>query len=696
MSLGLLPKSAIQWISSHLQLSTARAENLTEYGLETLKVAELKKLVKELERLIFTKEQQLNNASLRSDVRFYKPKCSAKKAEWIFCLRQCFYEDTTFTVVAPESDPIWKVIAVDGFIDEGSILSGNSGDDVRNGIETNGNGPNSCSMTSSSSIAPFPPRNVSWSNSCSMTSAPSIVQTPRQNEPWSSSTSTPSAVFAGVGGVAARAALPACGVLPSFPGQPLAPYGTAIASFHGAPRTPALHQNHINNVRVGPVPDGSNRKRPRNEMSEKKCTAKDDESQQIQATAELANGQLKSSTDSRTNSTEYPSSLAKAMAESLSKVKIKKERVNDDIRESSSFTSGTVSNNSTDNSDSNRSCDSSRDFDVRPRDPREWSMASQLRGMGFMDMREILNGLRHVEAERGGALATMDTSEQVEAAMMWIVTQREETEEARKLDEARIISEATLLEEERRKRESEQHVQDGTLDDIIGKEISETEESGGSVSSALFPASVVLQSMKVRRMFRTICMPKVGRENPEGKQEVIRYLNLEKKARKWYGTVVPWAYFRHVASPRIESWKSDRSVTGNSKRQKVRGSSGRDLIAKLRNERVNLEKALYTLSEQEEGGVGNVPRIFLSAREDAIRKGLPLCPENGLADGDIDDEVVIVEDNLDRITRESGISNEGAKTDRSSSTHSRNAKQERIKSPLKPNSVKDMDVVEIF
>ena len=86
-------------------------------------------------------------------------------------------------------------------------------------------------------------------------------------------------------------------------------------------------------------------------------------------------------------------------------------------------------------------------YDDHPRNAREMSLLGQLRTMGFTDQREMLAGLRHVveDGSSGGGNGTcggagsgmiFDTGTVLEGAMMWIISQREEAEEASKREEA--------------------------------------------------------------------------------------------------------------------------------------------------------------------------------------------------------------------------------------------------------------------
>lgn len=49
-----------------------------------------------------------------------------------------------------------------------------------------------------------------------------------------------------------------------------------------------------------------------------------------------------------------------------------------------------------------------------------------------------------------------------------------------------------------------------------------------------------------------------------------------------------------------------------------------------------LEKALYNLSEQEETGMANVPKVFIQAQRDAQKQGLPIEEKRDLDDDDIE------------------------------------------------------------
>jgi len=72
--------------------------------------------------------------------------------------------------------------------------------------------------------------------------------------------------------------------------------------------------------------------------------------------------------------------------------------------------------------------------------------------------------------------------------------------------------------------------------------------------------------------------------------------------------------------------------------QTSNGSSSDQISQLLQKEGDDLEKALYNLSEQEEGGVANVPKVFLQAERDAALKGLPTKEMR-----DFDDEIEVLQ-----------------------------------------------------
>lgn len=238
-------------------------------------------------------------------------------------------------------------------------------------------------------------------------------------------------------------------------------------------------------------------------------------------------------------------------------------------------------------------------WETRPKTAQESSMVAQLQQMGFTDVREMLTGIRHV------LKAPTDMESQlVERAMMWIVSQREEMEEARKLDAARARSEALRAEQARlRKKAAHERLWGSTMDDWASQ-------------ADLFCGSVVLKEARE-------CLETHIFNDMERKTKLIRFLELEKKARKWYGTSVPWCFLCSLC----ERWKE---------------LSADELGESIEQEASALETAMYSLSQQQ----GGVPIIFSEARSNAEKSGRPISPgkEAASADDSDDDDVIVVKE----------------------------------------------------
>jgi hypothetical protein len=250
--------------------------------------------------------------------------------------------------------------------------------------------------------------------------------------------------------------------------------------------------------------------------------------------------------------------------------------------------------------------------------------------MGFTDMREMLSGIRatSTDAEQGGIFIPhqWNSQRQAEAAMMWIVNQREEAAEARKLDEARVSSEmAERTMKESRREENERRLKNADLNDLFGS----VELGLRDVTSKYFPCSMLLKNVEVRKVLHVI-------GSGSGKDEGIRLLQLEAKAKKWYGTVLPFAHFKYGVCPRFEKLSKKFIPTSKS----LDSSSASVLIKKVAKESKNLEQGMYNLSEQEMGSFGMSPRLFLLAQRDAEAGGKSLCDEASNDNGD--DEIEIV------------------------------------------------------
>jgi hypothetical protein len=228
-----------------------------------------------------------------------------------------------------------------------------------------------------------------------------------------------------------------------------------------------------------------------------------------------------------------------------------------------------------------------------PQTPFESHIVNSLRQMGCTDVQEIMSSLRYVQRQN----PTIGGDSLVDTTLMHIVQQREERDEAKKMDEARIQSEQILLVERTDKPQDIAY----TNDEMLG--------FGGS-KSIQFPKSHLLQSQKVKILFHTIV-------RMNGDDGIIReLLEIENKANKFYGDKLPEPFFRHILCNKIERWHDDSLG-----QKTVLSDDGlSDLIDKMKKEFHVIQNSIYSLSEQDE--TLQVPRLFISARANAIAKGL--------------------------------------------------------------------------
>mmetsp|Transcript_53470 Transcript_53470/g.64473 ORF Transcript_53470/g.64473 Transcript_53470/m.64473 type:complete len:327 (-) Transcript_53470:52-1032(-) len=207
-----------------------------------------------------------------------------------------------------------------------------------------------------------------------------------------------------------------------------------------------------------------------------------------------------------------------------------------------------------------------------PHNHVEYDILQQLRQMGFTNDEESLIGIRST-----GDISNRER--RIDAAVMFIVAQREEAEDARKLDVARQMSEMEreqqLLAEGREKTIA---LKKSTISHIL--------------NCKCFPNSALLSQPTFKSLLQE-----------QRKEFVIKILQLEQKAMKWYGIKYSQGYFSSVET-------------------KLKNLE--ELIEEL-------ENAMYSLKEQEKG----VPKIFREAQKPEFPNG---------ADLGSDDEVVIVED----------------------------------------------------
>eukprot|EP00591_Stephanopyxis_turris_P003253 CAMPEP_0195513042 /NCGR_PEP_ID=MMETSP0794_2-20130614/4802_1 /TAXON_ID=515487 /ORGANISM="Stephanopyxis turris, Strain CCMP 815" /LENGTH=189 /DNA_ID=CAMNT_0040640961 /DNA_START=26 /DNA_END=592 /DNA_ORIENTATION=+ len=125
-----------------------------------------------------------------------------------------------------------------------------------------------------------------------------------------------------------------------------------------------------------------------------------------------------------------------------------------------------------------------------------------------------------------------------------------------------------------------------------------------------------------------------GTAHVNGKREVIRYLQLEKKAVQWYGQLVCRAHFIYTVVQDMHNFLKYNNGRGKDKTQAV-NERIKHAIDGITQESHILEKALYSLSEQQ----GGVPRIFLNATAKCDSKGVLSSFFNQLEDYNISNNV---------------------------------------------------------
>ena len=257
------------------------------------------------------------------------------------------------------------------------------------------------------------------------------------------------------------------------------------------------------------------------------------------------------------------------------------------------------------------------DPESHPQTPTESLLLPQLMQMGFQ-RQEILDGIRHQTSSATGSNGGPVT---VDSVMVHLVTQREGMEEARMLDEARLVSE-DQKQEDRARREA-------------SRETALAEATTGEQLLKIFPDSWVLGLL----VGEEVCSFLLGGQ--ETRKELIEILELEGKSRKWYGWKLPAGYFQKMGSVLLNSeLPSARSGHHNNALSKARDTAetkGNSCAAAeessvittyLRKETRKLRSGLYELEEQCNGQ----PKIFLDER-----------PKEDLGGG----EVVVIDDDDD-------------------------------------------------
>jgi hypothetical protein len=241
----------------------------------------------------------------------------------------------------------------------------------------------------------------------------------------------------------------------------------------------------------------------------------------------------------------------------------------------------------------------------QPRNPMEMNLLVQLTQIGFSNRREILENIRSLMADGGtsnsdsdGFLSHQQQPPSVDTVMVAMITQREEAEEARKMDEARLQSEQARKEDARRRRSlihnnAEETLKTASMDDWRGRQ-------------DMFPDSWILNENACYALLASLL---IHNDNDilQLKGKLMALLKLEKKAKQWYGQVLPRGYFARCVTTRLmQATTGDVMIKNDT-------MAGKSMATTLRNEVDALQVAMFQLSEQQ----GGVPRIFLEAHDDS-------------------------------------------------------------------------------
>eukprot|EP00559_Dactyliosolen_fragilissimus_P005226 CAMPEP_0184860654 /NCGR_PEP_ID=MMETSP0580-20130426/5515_1 /TAXON_ID=1118495 /ORGANISM="Dactyliosolen fragilissimus" /LENGTH=573 /DNA_ID=CAMNT_0027357857 /DNA_START=125 /DNA_END=1843 /DNA_ORIENTATION=+ len=558
-----VPAKASQWIISYLRsddakinskykgISAQNAVNCAEYGLTSLLLIDIKTVARAIDYSLMT--FSIENPDISCCDIFHKPKYNAKKDEWMHHLQKCFYRDHDLNTPCDDNDIIWQALRRTHLVRVESLIldkfafayeESSSNQSNAKGIATPCNEHFSYNKKETSDISD---NNDFYSRTQPLT--------PCNKQSFISDVFTPRLSVKSMNKSPAK----------TEPYQ----HKTQHHKQHGTiPSTSLLELQ---------VKSGGKSKMELCQGGKQFETEAD--YVDLVSHAEDAISFGISNTQRIKGNGEYPSRLAELVHKNnIAKVKIKQER-------------GT-------NTD---------DYIDIPRNLYESNMASYLRQMGFTDMREILNGVREVEKTKSlGSCSCIN--QDAEKAMLWILGQREEAEEARKMDTARISSEIITIDDDDDKNSLLcKEAMKASLEQIVGK------RSHISGSSTFFPNSNILKSELVKSNFialMTYCDDLVAT-----KRAIIKFLELEKKCSKWFGDKIPFAYFRYNVVGHIENWKFPGRSDGLYPICQIKDC--KIFLKNLEDESKALEQAMYMLSEQEEGGLGfHVPKIFLKSRQD--------------------------------------------------------------------------------
>lgn len=273
--------------------------------------------------------------------------------------------------------------------------------------------------------------------------------------------------------------------------------------------------------------------------------------------------------------------------------------------------------------------------------PQQAFLTQSLKAMGF-ETREIEQAIIAKQQEQFGNVSLDD-------CMMWIVWQREQHDEAQKMDQVRAISESSQSEINQKQKEETAHRQ---LDTTITTNIQQW-------TKEFFPSSIVLSAAAE-------ALTKIYNTN---RKVLVEFCNLEQKIISWYRTV-PWCYLTELA----QQWRTTSSVE----------------VEQLRDEINKLQTSIYTLSEQTPSGI---PKLFWNRLLKAEKEGKPTGPP---ATDEEDDVCVIVLNDASSKKDEADTAKEQSNRKKTEAKKGRTRKKKSCSTNIEEEKKKEVEIFEIL
>lgn len=235
----------------------------------------------------------------------------------------------------------------------------------------------------------------------------------------------------------------------------------------------------------------------------------------------------------------------------------------------------------------------SGDPECTPLTLAEKHAVGELQQMAFTDPREILTSFRKLLRDNNAGRPPS-----VDEIMIDLITQREEAEEARKMDAARLMSEQARKGDAAQRREEIQRELQAAMEHCRMDEWLQ--------NSQMFTRSWIL-----RGSAKGVLQLRIGKSKTPLKCKLIELLKLERDARKWYKEM-PRSYFARLVTQRLVGCHTTDSM-----------------LAHVQREIDTLTRVMFIMSEQ----LGGVPKVFRDAHDAVVA-------ENNIDVDDDDDDAV--------------------------------------------------------